>query len=372
MQRGASGLDDLLSIALSDTRWRLHPVRKKRRSNSNVTLHEVANLAGVSPMTVSRFLDGSREVRNSARVQAAVEALGYSPNAAARNLASAGAIKLGLLYGNPSATFTSEFLVDLLENTRRIGCQLLIEKCTASRRVRAAATKLIEEGVDGLILPTPLCDSPILLAQLQEAHIPTVAVGTGRHLQDGLSLRIDNVGAAKEMTHHLLSLGHLDIGFILGHPSQIDTTQRYEGFVTALKAAGLRVPAKRVKQGQYTFRSGFNAASELLKSKDRPTAIFASNDDMAAGALAAAHRMKLEVPRDLSIVGFDDTPLASTIWPSLTTIRQPVDELTRLAVQFLTEDIRRRRQGKPALRRQALVKLTLVKRESASKVQPAR
>jgi LacI family transcriptional regulator len=321
-------------------------------------------------MTVSRFLDGSREVRNAARVRVAIAELGYSPNTAARNLASAGAIKIGLLYGNPSATFSSEFLVDLLENTRRIGCQLVVEKCLTPRRIKTAATKLIDERVDGIILPTPLCDAPALLAQLEQADMPTVAVGTGREIHKGLSLRIDNVRAAREMTTYLMSLGHRDIAFILGDPRQIDTTQRYEGFVAALESVGLQAPAKRVKQGQYTFRSGFKAAAQLLRSEDRPTAIFASNDDMAAGALAAAHRMKLEVPRDLSIVGFDDTPLASTLWPSLTTIRQPVDKLTRLAVQLLIDDIRRRRSGKSALQRQELVKLTLVKRESASKIHP--
>lgn len=343
-------------------------MRKKRRSNSVVTLHDVAKRAGVSPMTVSRFLDGSREVRDADRVRAAIAELGYSPNTAARSLASADAIKIGLLYGNPSATFTSEFLVDLLENSRHVGCQLVVEKCLTSRRIKAAATKLIDERVDGIILPTPLCDSPTLLAQLEQARMPTVAVGTGREIHKGLSLRIDNVRAAREMTTYLLSLGHRDIAFILGHPRQIDTAQRYEGFVAALKAAGLQVPAKRVKQGQYTFRSGFNAAAQLLKPKDRPTAIFASNDDMAAGALAAAHRMKLEVPRDLSIVGFDDTPLASALWPSLTTIRQPVDKLTRLAVQLLIDDIRRRRSGKPAQQCQEVVKLTLVKRGSAARL----
>src|SRR5580658_8073241 len=98
-------------------------MRKKRRSNSVVTLHDVAQRARVSPMTVSRFLDGSREVRDAARVRAAIEELGYSPNTAARSLASAGTVKIGLLYGNPSATYTSEFLVGLLESTRCIGCQ---------------------------------------------------------------------------------------------------------------------------------------------------------------------------------------------------------------------------------------------------------
>jgi LacI family transcriptional regulator len=340
--------------------------KKRRRSSSLVTLHDVAKLAGVSPMTVSRFIDGSRSVRDSARVKAAIEQLGYSPDSAARSLASA--IKIGLLYGNPSATFSSEFLVDLFENSRRIGCHLVIERCPSSRKERIAANRLIQEGVDGVILPTPVCDSQALLRRFEDAGVPTVAVGTGRNSAKGISLRIDNFRAAEEMTRHLLSLGHRDIGFILGHPRQIDTAQRYEGFVAALKAAGLRAPPNRVKQGQYTFRSGFNAASQLLKGRDKPTAIFASNDDMAAGALAAAHRMKLDVPQDLSIVGFDDTPLASAVWPSLTTIRQPVKELTRRALELLVQDIRRQRSGKPALQHQELVNLSLVKRNSTRRI----
>jgi LacI family transcriptional regulator len=343
-------------------------MKKKRRSSNLVTLHDVAKLAGVSPMTVSRFLDGSRRVRDSTRVKAAIEQLGYSPDAAARSLASAGAIKIGLLYGNPSATFSSEFLVDLFENSRRIGCHLVIERCVSPRKERVAANRLMQESVHGVILPTPVCDSPALLKQFEDAGMPTIAVGTGRDNAKGISLRIDNFQAAEEMTRHLLSLGHRDIGFIRGHPRQIDTAQRYEGFVAALKVAGLRAPSNRVKQGQYTFLSGFNAATQLLKGKERPTAIFASNDDMAAGALAAAHRMKLDVPRNLSIVGFDDTPLASSVWPALTTIRQPVNKLTRRALELLVEDIRRRRSGRPALQHQEVVNLSLVKRKSATRI----
>jgi LacI family transcriptional regulator len=343
-------------------------MKRSRLKHSVVTLHDVAKHAGVSPMTVSRFIGGSRKVRDSARVKAAIEKLGYSPNAAARSLASAGALKIGLIYGNPSATFTSEFLVDLFEHCSRMGYQLLLNKCTAPRKWRAIAQKLIRGSVDGVILPTPLCDSHALLRQFDEAGVVTVAVGTGRADAEGLSLRIDNLWAAQEMTRYLLSLGHRDIGFIVGHPRQIDSAQRFQGFVAAFEAAGLAVPSSRVKQGHYTYRSGFIAASELLQGKDRPTAIFASNDDMAAGALAAAHRLKLDVPRDLSIVGFDDTPLATTIWPNLTTIRQPVGELTRLALEMLAKEIRRRRNGKPHSQRQEAVKLTLVKRASAARL----
>jgi LacI family transcriptional regulator len=323
-------------------------------------------------MTASRVIGGRPNVSDAmrARVNKAVAKLGYAPDAAARSLASAGTIRIGLLYGNPSATFTSEFLVDLLENTARIGCQLILEKWLASRSERAAAEKLIRKGIDGVLLPTPLCDSLALLQQFENAGIPYVSVGTGREDARGLSLRIDNFQAAAEMTRHLISLGHRDIGFILGHPRQIDSVQRYEGFVSALEEAGLAVQSKRVKQGQYTYRSGMAAAEQLLKGQDRPTAIFASNDDMAAGALAMAHRLKLEVPQDLSIVGFDDTPLATTIWPSLTTIRQPTDELTRGALTMVVAEIRRRRDGEAPTQRQEIVKLALVERESAAAPPP--
>jgi len=345
--------------------------KRRRKSRNSVTLHDVAKHAGVSPMTVSRVIGGRTHVSEilRGRVTAAIERLGYSPDAAARSLASAGTLRIGLLYGNPSATFTGEFLVELLKNSARTGCQLVLEKCSAPRGMRVSAQKLIKKGIDGVLLPTPLCDSLALLRQLDAAGVPFVAVGTGREDGPGLSVRIDNFQAAEEMTRHLLSLGHRDIGFILGHPRQIDSAQRYEGFVSALRAAGLPVRPKWVKQGQYTYRSGLLAAQQLLRTRDRPTAIFASNDDMAAGALATAHRLKLEVPLDLTIVGFDDTPLATTLWPSLTTIRQPVDELTRLALAMVVEEIRSRRDGQGPSQRQELVKLALVKRESAAAVQ---
>jgi LacI family transcriptional regulator len=342
--------------------------KKRRLSKTVVTLHDVAKHAGVSPMTVSRFIGAKREVRDSARVKAAIDELGYSPNAAARSLASAKTLKIGLMYGNPSATFSSELLVVLVENCNQAGYQLLLEKRKTPRSEQASAQKLIRAGVDGVILPTPLCDSLVLQRQFDDAGVVTVAMGTGRADAMGLSLRIDNLRAAKEMTRYLLSLGHWDIGFIRGHPRQIDSGQRFDGFVAALDAVGLKVSPSRVKQGYYTYRSGFIAASQMLKGRDRPTAIFASNDEMAAGALAAAQRLTLDVPKDLSIVGFDDTPLASKVWPTLTTIRQPVAELSRLALEMLVEGIRRRSNGMTQLHRQEAINLPLIKRASTSAI----
>ena len=317
-------------------------------------------------MSVSRFIGGKLDVFRADFIRKAIDELGYAPNVAARNLASAGSLKIGLMYGNPSASFSDEFLVALLESSSGLGCQLLVEKCTDASRHRASTKKLLLRGVDGVILPTPLCDSPAIIEQFDTAGVVTVAVGSGREIAVGLSVRIDNFRAAERMTEFLLSEGHREVGFILGHPKQVDSTQRYEGFVSAMRAAGLSVRSDWVKQGLYTYQSGFLAATQLLEGTDRPTAIFASNDDMAAGAMAAAHRRKFEVPQDLSIVGFDDAPVASTLWPGLTTIRQPVPEMTRLALEMLLAEIRRRRAGKVPRSRQELVRLTLVKRESVA------
>jgi LacI family transcriptional regulator len=319
-------------------------------------------------MTVSRVTGGSPNViaATRARVNAAIEALGYTPNVAARHLASPGQRKVGLLYGNPSASYSGELVVSVMGNIGRLGYQLLLEKCASRRSERASADRMIRGGAAGVILPTPLCDSAELLRQFERARIPVVLVGTGRDHPATPSVRIDNCRAAYEMTGYLLSLGHREIGFIQGHPQQIDSAQRYQGYETALKERGVRLRSEWVKQGYYTYRSGLTAAEELLRGRHRPSAIFASNDEMAAGALTAAHKLGLDVPDDLSIVGFDDTPLATIVWPSLTTIRQPIEQMTKLALAMLADEIRHQRSGAQRIKRQKVVKLTLVKRESSA------
>jgi LacI family transcriptional regulator len=167
------------------------------------------------------------------------------------------------------------------------------------------------------------------------------------------------------MTLHLAGLGHKRIGFINGHPNQTASGQRFRGFIEGMTEAGLAVGADQVAQGFFTYRSGLTAAEKLL-SDYAPTAIFASNDDMAAATLAVAHRKGLDVPRDLAIAGFDDTPVATTMWPELTTVRQPIAEMARESVRLLIEQIRGRRAGKPAKVQHKLLKFTLVKRASSA------
>jgi LacI family transcriptional regulator len=332
-------------------------------------MHEVAKHVGVSPMTVSRVISGDANVRAETmqRVQEAIKELGYTPNVAARNLAKAATVHIGLLYNNPSAAYLNELLVGVLEQSSHVGCQIVLEKCGA-RNERTAIERLLRDGISGLILPPPLSDSKTALAALRGAKIPFVAVATGRPEVEGLSVRINDFEAAAAMTRYLLSLGHRNIGFIVGAPNQTASVQRQAGFGAALREAGVPVHSEWVKQGLFTYRSGLAAAELMLNTSHRPTAIFASNDDMAAAAIVVAHRVGLDVPKDLTIVGFDDTPLATTIWPALTTVRQPVAAMAKKAVELLLEEIRLRRLGETLEPLLHFMNFTLVKRESSAAI----
>ncbi len=332
-------------------------------------MYEVARHAGVAPMTVSRVLSGHSHVSDHTRktVLSAIRKLRYTPNVTARNLASASAVHIGLLYTNPSAGYLGEFLVGVLGRSSQVGCQVLLEKC-ADGSEREAIRRLIADSVDGIIVPPPLCDSTQAIEILRTSKTPFVTVATGETRTDCLCVRIDNFRAAADMTRYLVSLGHTKVGFIVGAANQTASAQRYAGFSAALLEAGLQLHTEWVKMGDFTYRSGLTAAEQLLSVKPRPTAIFASNDDMAAAAMAVAHRMRLEIPEDITVVGFDDTPLASTIWPTLTTVHQPIASMAGRALELLVQDVRRRRLGEHAPPGHLTLEYSLMKRESSGPV----
>jgi LacI family transcriptional regulator len=342
-------------------------VKNERNANA-ATLYDVARMAGVSGMTVSRVINGSAGVSDVTRtkVMAAIDTLKYQVNLAAR-AARVGTLKVGLLYSNPSAAFLSAFLVGAMDQCRQNGAQLLLERCDDLRSQRVAISQLIAAGVDGVMIPPPLCDSKSALKQLDTIGMPTVAVATARPAATVSAVRIDDYDGAWTMTRHLLSLGHTDIAFIKGDPKHTPAQLRYNAFVDAMAQAGLTVPPERIAQGMFTYRSGLDAARELLKHKARPTAVFASNDDMAAATIAVAHGMRLDVPKDLAVVGFDDTPVATTVWPELTTIHQPIGDMARAAVDLLVEQIRRKRGGDPKVVQHKLLDYTLITRESSTR-----
>ena len=316
-------------------------------------------------MTVSRVINGKKNVKAATRerVEAAIRELSYSPNPAATSLARDDLIRIGLLYGNPSAAYLSEFLVGGLEECSRWNVQLVVEKCEPGEE-NAVAEHLIAGGIDGIILPPPLCDSASVIAVLAKASTPAVAVATGAPAEAMSAVSIDDFRAAAAMTRHLIALGHQRIGFIIGHPNQTASGRRLEGYRAALADARIPVADELITQGYFTYRSGLDAAERLLRLDVPPSAIFASNDDMAAAAVAVAHRHNLDVPADLTVVGYDDTGLATTIWPELTTIRQPITEMSRVAVRMLIEELRRRRADEPTQHPHTVLDFALIRRQS--------
>jgi LacI family transcriptional regulator len=196
--------------------------------------------------------------------------------------------------------------------------------------------------LDGVILLPPLSDDVLIGNILRDASVPTVRIAPRDHIEDSPSIVIDDYLAARQLTAHLLSLGHRRIGFILGKPGHGATEERYRGFADEMRAQNTPIEASLVETGNFVFTDGVACAQRLLSVQSPPTAIFASNDDMAAAVISVAHKRGLELPTQLSVVGFDDAPVATMIWPLLTTVRQPVTTMARLAAELIIENSPRR------------------------------
>jgi LacI family transcriptional regulator len=320
-------------------------------------------------MTVSRVMNSNSNVRDATRerVMRAVHELNYTPNVAARSLAAAQGTRVALIYTNPSAAYLGELLVGALAGPARTAAQLVLDTWDhMSPAAERAAARKIAQSVAGVILPPPLCESKAVLSELFAAGVPVVAIASGRFQTDLSSVRIDDFHASQEMTEHLISMGHERIAFIRGHPNQTASALRYEGFQAAMTQAGLTVDPGLVQQGYFTYRSGLETTEKLLTRKSPPTAIFASNDDMAAAAVSVAHRRGLDVPRDLSVVGFDDTATATTVWPELTTIRQPIAAMANSAIELLLRSIRLRKDGDARVVSDHVMAHVLIKRDSVA------
>jgi LacI family transcriptional regulator len=338
------------------------------RASLGPKLTDVAQKAGVSPMTVSRVINRESNVREEtrAKVEAAIADLKYIPNTAARKLAGATQLRLALVFGNPSRAWLSEVLVGCLSAATRGDVRLLLEQCHDEAAAVAFARRASAGRLDGVILPPPFCDSQAVVTPLLAAGIPVAVIASGAPLAGTIGVAIDERAAGYDMTRHLLDLGHRRIGFIAGDPRQTGSTRRLEGYRQALDGAGLTCEPDLIVSGEYTYSSGLAAADVLLGLALPPTAIFASNDDMAAAAIAAAHRRHMDVPQDISVAGFDDTALATTISPELTTVRQPIAEMAGEAVAMLVEAARTRRSGTAAGFGLKIFQHEIIARQSAS------
>jgi LacI family transcriptional regulator len=320
--------------------------------SGSVTIHEVAEKAGVSIKTVSRVINHEANVRadTKERVLAVIAELNYRPNPSARHLAGTHGYNIALLYDNPSASYLMDLQRGALESCQIEGFHLILQPCgLKDQDLEATINNLIVESrVPGLILSPPLSDAGGLIDRLEGWGVLHARIAPIDVARQGPYVAVDDRGAAFELISHLIEQGHRRIGIIKGHPDHGAGHWRYEGYLTAMRQFGLPIDEDLIVQGYFSFDSGLEAGRKLLALPDRPTAIFAANDDMAAAVLHVAHDMAIDVPGQLSVAGFDDTPLSRHVWPPLTTVRQPVQEMARQATMQLIDRIRKRGQSQSA------------------------
>jgi LacI family transcriptional regulator len=307
-----------------------------------VTIIAVAERAGVSAMTVSNVLNGTKTVAPATRraVLDAVEALNYAPSVTARALRGAQELRIGLPHGAVDNGYLGLVLVGALDAASRHGVQLLVRKWHpgSTDETRAQLQQLIESGANALLLSAPICELVSATGITAQLDVPLVGLSPGAALADMASVRINELEAARDITEHLCALGHRRIGFVRGPEGHSSAHARLKGFLAARFDVD-RDPALIV-EGDYTFVSGLEAAARLLDLKVPPTAIVCSNDDTAAGVMAMAQRRGVRIPEDLSVTGFDDSSIATKLWPALTTVRQPIDMMADLAVEALVMTLR--------------------------------
>lgn len=304
-----------------------------------VTIRDVSREAGVSIKTVSRVLNNERYVgaETRARVAEVARRLNFRPSIAARALAGKRSFQIALICDNPSPYYVYEMQSGIRDRCEMAGVRMIAQPYDrGSAKLLDEIESLIDAiQIDGLILTPPVCDHAPVLDLLGHRGVRYVRVSPGRDMGLAPAAFIDNRRAAATITAHLIALGHRRIALIAGHPDFATSAQRRSGYADALAAAGIATDEALIRTGNYDFASGAAAAEALLASGAPPTAIFAASDDMAAGALAAAHRSGVRVPQALSIAGFDDTALASVVWPPLTTIRQPTRAMAYAAADLL-------------------------------------
>lgn len=300
------------------------------------TIVDVAKKAGVSFKTVSRVLNGEQGVRpvTKDKVLKAAKDLDYKINISARSLRSKRQHLVALLINNPSQHYSDDIQFGAMIGCQNAGFNLIVENPFDEESLARLSN---QAGILGVILTPPQSDDSVLIGKLNAAEIPFVRVGTELEIDNSIRIGIDDRQAGFELTNHLIELGHSSIAFISGPPTLSICQRRKQGYFDALDAAGIPIDRKLVATGDFTYASGMMHAETLLNSSRRPTAIFASNDEMAAGCLAVAYKLNIRVPEQLSVVGFDDSPIARIIYPALTTIHQSSREMAQRAVEILDQ-----------------------------------
>ena len=310
------------------------------------TIKDVAAHAQVSLKTVSRVVNDEPGVHAETRerVRRAIAALGYRPDPSARSLRTAQSYAIGLLYDNPNPYYVIAMQNGVLSVCRESGYGLQIHPCDSSSPTlaREIVSLVRNARLAGIVLAPPMSERQPLVDELvaegvRLVRIVSAATDPG---DGGACVYVDDRDAAYDITEHLIQLGHQRIGFLWGGKSHGSSWERHKGYEDALRDYGIALDPELVVEGDYSFDDGFRGARKLLALPDRPTAIFGSNDEIAAGVLAAARSGGLNVPYDLSIAGFEDSPFSKQSWPALTTAKQATEEIGRHAARRLLDELR--------------------------------
>lgn len=327
-------------------------------------------MAGVSIKTVSRVINNEDSVKENTekKVQEAIKTLSYQPNSSARNLAATQSFAIGYVYDNPNAYYVIDMQNGILNECQTNGFELIIHPCDASSKsiVNEIEDMVRRSQLAGLVLSPPLSEMPEVLDALDQMDMNYVRVlsGTNELKTTGPCVIINDRNASEKITEHLINQGHKCIAFISGDKDHQSTGQRLNGYYSALQKHDISINDDLIFEGSYSFETGVEGAKELLGKQNRPTAIFACNDEIAAGALFAARLSKFEVPNQVAIAGFEDNPFSRQTWPKLTTAAQPTNLVAKRAASLLIQTVKNARKGDTEKVRNHYFEPELVVRES--------
>ncbi|MFQ3221095.1 MAG: LacI family transcriptional regulator [Paraglaciecola sp.] len=312
---------------------------------TKTTIKDVAELAGVSFKTVSRVTNNEGSVRKETlqKVNDAILQLNYQPNNAARNLAGSKSYSLGYVYDNPNAYYVLDMQNGILAECRERGYELVIHPCSANNKniVDELATMIKRSQLAGLIISPPLSEMPDVLSALDDMNIPFIRIISASEVSQESSpcVYINDRDAAFDITEHLIEQGHTKIAFLRGDENHRSSHERKIGYLNALNKYNIPIVDDYQIDGSYSFEFGVQGAKQLLSLTEPPTGIFSCNDEIAAGALFAVRLQGLNVPDDMAIAGFEDSPFSRQTWPMLTTAAQPTNIIARKAAASLIQHL---------------------------------
>ncbi len=337
-------------------------------NQSAPTINDVAAMAGVSKKTVSRFINKSPLMSATTRekVAAAIDQLGYVPNPQARALALRRNFMIALLHDNPNGQTVLNFQKGVLSAIKDTELALAVRPVdrTSPDVLTDIESFLAKQRPLGVLILPPISERDDIVELCKRLDIAYMRIGSTVLDEPVHCVASNDREIVQQMVAAIINQGHTKIGFVRGPDGFRSPLERESGFLDALNEAGLKPDPALMVKGNYRFQTGLEAGLELLRRDDRPTAIFASNDEMASGVLHAAHGLEIRVPDELEVVGFDDAATASHVWPPLTTVHWPIEEMGRLAAMKLVPEFLGEAVAKLDLE-QVIVPSHIVERASA-------